>query len=337
MSCEFHKMRHSTTGVAVIAVLYAVFWGWMGVSRVDALEVVFDYRYDTNGVFDDPGRRASLEYAASFYSRFTDDLLAIEPSGSNHWSVSFTRPDGAGTVVVDDLSVARGSVTVFVGGWSFHPSVLGWAGSGNIESIDGDAAWEDLVLGRGQAGALDVVPTDFGPWGGAITINSNVNWHFDPHMLPEPGEQDFVTTAMHELGHVLGFGDAGSWFSQVSGSEESGFLFEGVYSMALAGGAVALDRYGAHWAGGTMSSVDGVLQETAMDPSTPRGERQSMTALDYAGFADIGWVVPEPGTISMVGLMLLIFKGRRGVGCRVNNHPFGTQFKDDQRERRNAM
>lgn len=34
-----------------------------------------------------------------------------------------------------------------------------------------------------------------------------------------------------------------------------------------------------------------------MDPSTPAGERQLPTALDYAGFADIGWqvsAVPEP-------------------------------------------
>ena len=60
-----------------------------------ALTIQFDYRYDTNGFFDDPERRELLEFAADhFEERIADTLLAIpEPTGSNTWSARITRPD----------------------------------------------------------------------------------------------------------------------------------------------------------------------------------------------------------------------------------------------------
>jgi hypothetical protein len=38
-----------------------------------------------------------------------------------------------------------------------------------------------------------------------------------------------------------------------------------------------------------MSTVKGVTQEAAMDPSITVGTRKLFTDLDYAGLADVGW------------------------------------------------
>ncbi|QNN23733.1 PEP-CTERM sorting domain-containing protein [Planctomycetales bacterium ZRK34] len=287
----------------------------LAAGRAEALNIQFDYRFDANGMFDVPQRVAALEAAASIYERFADELTAIQPGDGNTWSVSLTRPDGGGTAVVDDLAVAADTVVIFVGGWSFHPSVLGFAGQGQIVNAAGSDEWFDTLAARGQSGALADQPTDYGPWGGAITFNTNVDWHYGPAVAPAGPQPDFLTTAMHELGHILGFGEADSWFELISEGEDDSLLFNGAHTIDLLGEPAELDQYGSHWAEGTYSTVDGMLQETAMDPSTPRGQRQLMTVLDYAGFADIGWeitAVPEPtGLAVMMSVMTIMWRSRR--------------------------
>jgi hypothetical protein len=100
---------------------------------------------------------------------------------------------------------------------------------------------------------------------------------------PSVGENDFLSVAIHEMAHLLGLGSAPSWDTYVSGGQ-----FIGTNSVASYGGNVPLysDH---HWAEGTMSTVKGVTQEAAMDPSITVGTRKLFTDLDYAGLADVGW------------------------------------------------
>lgn len=277
-----------------------------------AIQVVFDYRFDSGGMFNDPARRTALEAAAAPYLGFTDQLSPIEPGNGNSWSLTITRPDSLfTTAAINDLHVPANSIVVFVAGFATHPSALGWANSDINRTVSGGAAWEQTITARGQAGALLSTPTDFGPWGGAITFNSNVNWHFDPGQPPSGAQPDFLTTAMHELGHLLGYGQADSWFSHISGSSATGFLFNGSASSSLYGGPVPLGAGASHWAEGTMGLVGGLMQGTLMDPSTPAGHRELMTNLDLAGFADIGWV-PEPSNaVTLVVLSILGVCSRR--------------------------
>jgi hypothetical protein len=119
----------------------------------------------------------------------------------------------------------------------------------------------------------------------------------------------------HELGHILGIGTAASWDARVEGSVQDGYVFVGEHAKEAYGHeSVPLDRYASHWAEGVMSVYNGQLQETAMDPSTPRGERQWMTELDYAGLRDIGWQVPEPAALVLLvsgGAGLLAWRCRK--------------------------
>jgi hypothetical protein len=266
-----------------------------GVARdAGALTIELDYSYDTSGFFADPARREAMSYAASFYAAFADALALIAPGAGDTWTVYFNNPGnlGDGLVAEQDLRIAADTLRVFVGGSAIGEGVLGFATTGTITDISGSDAFIDAVTTRGQSNANGAGATDYGVWGGAISFNSDATWHFgltteglDAH------EHDFLTTAVHELGHILGFGLADSWFTYLFGDE-----FTGQASMRAYGGPVPADI--AHWAEGVYSDVGGIPQETLMDPTTPAGVRELLTRLDYAGLRDIGWetaAVPVSG------------------------------------------
>lgn len=288
-----------------------------------ALNIEFDYTYDTRGFFTDIAtgmpiveRRALLEEAASFYSGFTDSLTAIAPQAGDNWSVRFTHPSLGPIVTLTNPSIAADTIRIHVGGSSSAPGVLGFAGTGTVLSATGSPGFVDAVMHRGQGQTLGPEARDYATWGGYIWFNAANDWHFGSDISQLTRDNpDFLTTAIHEIGHILGFGTADSWLTQIDANGH----FTGASVLALNGQPVDLDVYGMHWAEGTMSTYQGQPQETLMDPSTPRGERQLPTALDYAAFSDIGWQVtpvPEPHNLALFGtgaLLVLIAARRRNT------------------------
>ena len=273
---------------------------WAASGQASAVSIQFDYTYD-NGYFDDPLRRERLQQAAGYYLSLQDLLTPIAPGSGDSWTVWFNNPSslGSGLVQQQNLAVAPDTLRVFVGGSAMGSGVLGYAMSGILTDVTGSEAFVDSVYTRGQENATGASATDYGWWGGAIAFNSDVNWHWgDTTAGLDAGSNDFLTTAIHELAHLFGYGSADSWFNSIDAG-----LFTGEAAVAVYGGPVPVSE--AHWAEGVMSTVAGIPQETLMDPSTPAGVRQLPTALDYAGLTDIGWqvtAVPLPGAL---GLFLL--------------------------------
>ena len=259
----------------------------------------FDYSYDTNGFFADPNRKARLEEAASYYSSFSDSLSAIcTPScgDSNTWNAQFFEPGGTGTLVsVANLAVNANTLIVYAGGRDLGPATLGLGGPGGF-SASGTSSFFDNVLARGQSGAsgLAASRTDFSPWGGSVsfTNNASITWNFgDASTAPSIGQYDFLSVALHELGHLMGIiSGVPSWNNRISGTS-----FTGASSVSVYGSSVPLSSDSSHWAGGTMSERPGtnLAQEAAMNPSLTPGTRKFLTKLDYAGFKDVGWEVSD--------------------------------------------
>jgi hypothetical protein len=248
----------------------------------------FDYTYDGGFFTGHPDRQAALEEAAERLAVFTDDLDPITPGGSNWWKAGFYRPDTGNMQWVDNPVIPADTLRVYAGGRDLGGSV-GRGGPGSY-SVGGSGAWCDTVETRGEDGVFDSPETDFGPWGGSVTFTnaSNIDWYFglDPGGLTG-SNSDFLSVAMHELGHVLGIGTAESWDAHVAGG-----VFTGPAAVAEYGGNVPVDGIASHWDYGTMSEVDGVPQEAAMDPDLTQGTRKVFTDLDFAGLADVGWEVP---------------------------------------------
>ena len=276
-------------------------------STLNAFTISFDYSYDSDGFFDDPARKSTLESAGAFFgSRIADDLAAINSSSRNSFSAEFSNPATGDPNTLDGYNVAADTLVVFAGARSIGGSTLGIGGPGGF-SARGSDSYLELVRTRGESGAAGdrSFVTDFGPWGGSLAFDSDVPWYFDndPSTDESFTGNDFYSVALHELVHVLGFGTSDAWDNRVAGG-----LFEGP-----AAGRVALSGDDRHWLDGTFSDVNGVAQETAMDPSITLGTRKGLTELDLNGLRDIGWevtAIPLPSAFILFGSGLIVFARR---------------------------
>ena len=295
----------SVMAKAVVAGLFVI-----ASQPATAINIDFRYDYDTNNFFDTQAKKDVLSAAGSYFGNLlTDNLTAITSSGGNHFNANFFDPANiSSNITINDFSVAADTLVVYAGGSNLGGS-LGLGGSGGFGASGTSQAFFDS-FDRGQ----DVSSgTDFAPWGGAITFNTTSNWYFDSDVSTDGDvvNNDFYSVALHELGHLLGLGTAGSWDNLVSGTD-----FTGAASTSVFGGDVPLDPGLGHWADGTLSLVDGVLEETAMDPVITTGTRKVFTELDVAGLKDVGWevsAVPVPAAVWLFGSGLL---GLAAVGRR---------------------
>jgi len=281
-------------GPALAGALLAGVVGYPGLSR--AINIEFDYRFDTNGFFSDVNRRNILDAAAGFFETFlTDNLTAIDSGNGGTFNARVFNPSGDGSVQVDDFSVAADTLVIFAGAHVINGSTIAQGGPGGF-SASGSTAFLDNAASRGQgdgtsASVRGASAFEFAPWGGAISFDTSSTWYFDTDLsnIESFSGNDFFSVALHELGHVLGFGISDSWNNLIADGD-----FTGVNSRAANGGSnVDLTSDGAHWVQSIMSVIFGTstAQEAAMDPNITNGTRKRFTTLDMAGLEDIGWTV----------------------------------------------
>ena len=245
---------------------------WIGhTPQAKAIEIKINYSLDSNGFFGSVGsaQRMRLEEAASSFTGFSDQLSPLAAS-----DYKIPNPASPETnVVTVNTELGENEIVVFAGS---DPNLSSLGEGGSIWSIPSV---------RGQNNAPN---TDFEPLVGFISFDDNANWHFGTTTVGLAGKNDFLSTAIHELAHVMGFGIAPSWDALVQNNE-----FTGAKSAEIFGGNVPLDSGLGHWVDGTKSTAKGVSGEveTAMDPTITVGERKLLTDLDYAGLQDIGWEV----------------------------------------------
>lgn len=292
-------LRRAVGSAACAAALLAT-----SADRARALEIVFDYSYDASGFFDDPARRSVLEAAADAYEGCIDDdgFARLPPDG---WIALFRDPSADAFVSVLGLEVPADAIRIFVGAKpSFADGRLASGGPGHLRfpctALLGRKACMDAFFGgpalpwirswllehafRGSAAARAYPADDFAIWGGVLSFASDADWHFDPQLPVPPDRFDLLTSAIHELGHVLGIGTAESWGVRVPRRS-----FEGTEAVEIYGEAMSLAPDRAHFADGTSSHVRGVPQRAVFTNGQARGERRLLTELDCAALRDLGW------------------------------------------------
>lgn len=249
------------------------------------LHIVFNYQYDSTGFFAaHPDAVARLDQAAALFSVFAEKLDAVAPGLGNTWEEQFDNPTTGQLVSVSNPVVATNTIVIYVGASnSLQTLELGQGAPGGWTAT-GSESWLADVEARGQAGALLGHPTDFGPWGGSISFSRSANWNLSSNP-PPAGTEDFLSVAIHEIAHVLGFGTSDSWNTYITGTG-----FTGPHAELVNGGKpVPLSADSAHWADGSESAVGSAWQACMMDPYLPPGQRRTLTQLDFAGLEDVGW------------------------------------------------
>ncbi len=278
------------------------------------LKIRFDYSLDSSGFFSGANqyRRELLQLAAdSIVRRFSDELDAINPNAGAkmEWIANFTNPStGNSTInsngtardaVAKNLKVNANELVIFPGARDLSgfergrggPGGFAFPGVGSItpQELANINAFRDTVQFRGETGAKASPPTDFGPWGGSIAFDNNgTNWYFNKDIDGiQPGQTDFITVAMHELTHVLGFGNAGinkSWSTYTNGNSFTGAKANAAY----VGTSNPPLNQSFHWADSILNTDN---QATLMRSSLNNNERQPITSLDVAALDDIGWTL----------------------------------------------
>lgn len=172
------------------------------------------------------------------------------------------------TQAVDDL-------IIFVGAMNLPGSTLGLAGP------TGYSAEGDLFRSRITDDFRGLGPvTDFEPWAGSVTFDTGANWSFDL-AGPVSGKNDFISVAIHEIGHILGIGTSGAFDALVWGNS-----FHGVNATALNGGTpVPLHSDDSHVEEGFADN------SVSLDPTLTVGTRTLPSDFDKAILADIGYEV----------------------------------------------
>ncbi len=265
--------------------------------RVWGFEIIFDYAFDAHGFFDDPLVRSLLEDAANEYgARIMDSFDAY--NGYHHidvGSVSSARR----------IDSPEDGIRIYVG---VDEDLIGTTTLGY-----GSPFYFLEENSRGEIGHSGdpALATDFVPAWGIVEFNpapeqSGVPWFFDETLDSDDDiiGNDFYSVALHEIGHVLGFGTAPSFHGQVT----NGGYFTGASVTTLAGGLVGLTADRGHWPAATYwSSLDGTnglslfpslgLFDPLMTPYTRWGQREYLTDLDLAAFKDIGWEIVASNVI----------------------------------------
>ncbi|GGC13187.1 hypothetical protein GCM10011363_32380 [Marivita lacus] len=231
----------------------------------------FDYRFDSTGFFDDPDRRAALEAAGAEWEAIIQDDFAEVPTGT---VFSIRNPT---TSVVETVTLDQpvDDIVIFVGATHFNSSILAIAGP------DGGDASGDIYAARISPDFRGTGPvTDFEPWAGSITFDLGSNWSFDI-AGPVAGQNDFLSVAVHEIGHILGIGSSGAFDRWIIDDH-----FAGPNAIRVNNGQpIPVEEDHAHVKDGFAD--DSVL----LDPVLITGTRVSLSAFDKALLADIGYQV----------------------------------------------
>ncbi|MFN5514251.1 MAG: bluetail domain-containing putative surface protein [Cyanobacteriota bacterium] len=256
--------------------------------------IEFDYRFDTQGFFSSPLRKNLLEEAASIWESYIQDDFSSIPAGEtiNVPVYSVTTSGNSYTITPNyqsaPLNAAIDDILIFVYSLSL-PSGVNTLGSGG--------PFGSWFIGSERDNRFN--GNDFEPWVGSIYFNSTANFFFDSTPSTSDdipfNESDFLSTALHEIGHVLGIGTAPAFSEQITNQK-----FNGAASRALNGGqSVPLSPDLGHIKDGfTLAGVSDYL----MDPIHPTGTRQAPRDLDLALLQDIGYEVVFPSDSPSVTL-----------------------------------
>ncbi len=299
---------------------------------LQALQVRVDYTYDSRGFFDNPDARAAVEAAAARWSRVISTSLLpvnaqddnddarfslLHPGTGERIQVSTAAGPGTDALVTD---VEQGEADIYIGGlqvpedeWILYVGARPLEDTGRGGPMAGGLNFGEVfedpnsLLNRGFNSGVDSLSV----LGGTVTFDENENWHFDLTSLPQPGEIDFYTIALHEIGHGFGIAARGvdEWTDLVVNNRFMGPQTIATYQQETGNSLPGLLVAGGgdfHWRDDTYDSRifpfgdpillgtvgRGNFQDLIMEPglSITQGiPRFELTNVDLASLRDIGW------------------------------------------------
>ncbi len=250
------------------------------------LEIELDYSLDTQNFFNQAGSREALRAVADLFERLImDELEEIDPSQffQPNWIARPIHPGTGERLAIVNRQIPANTVLIFVGGRDLGGGTTGQASTGF--TISGTQSFLDLVIGRGQAGAIGdrAQRTDSSVQIASIAFDNDRNWNFTTE---NQNGSEFYSTAIHEFCHVFGIGQADSWYNLITNGN-----FTGSNAMRSFGGVVPITGDQSHW------QSDGVCNNSpgGFDPNNPLNVLSQKIGIFGASHGDDQIAIMDPG------------------------------------------
>jgi hypothetical protein len=225
-----------------------------------AIDILIDYRYDTNNFFNTDEKKDALKAAADRYSRVitTNTLIGVamandsvdprigftHPGNGQSWQVSAADSQSTDSIVAaggvaanhyrGPWSIGANQWILYAGGRDLVDS-LGVGGTGSGTNFI-EAVFENETSHINRGFRATSVSGNLPVWGGAISFDSVLSpgnsWHFDVNTPAPNNTFDFYSIALHEIGHALGLSASNwiDWNQFTPGTQFTGPLARAAYA-----------------------------------------------------------------------------------------------------------
>jgi hypothetical protein len=248
-----------------------------GMATDESFDIGLEYRYDTKAAFDEL-KRGVMDEAAASWSRYIASEFPDIPVGTAVRTRHPELPNEDGMVYTLEYAIDD---FVLVLGFGIVDGPMGNLAT-TSKSFTNQVADTELLE---RLRVRDEGPV-YQPWIAQTTFDEEEDWFVDPTPQTDddlPAEQsDMLSTAIHEIGHALGFANSNAFDALVDNG-----TFVGPTAMDLHGGPVPLSPDNYHFITDTMSAG----ATPVMEAGTKNGERKRPTPLDLAVLEDIGYEI----------------------------------------------
>lgn len=133
-------------------------------------------------------------------------------------------------------------ITISASFQPLDPGVLGQAGAVSVHTTNAPGAVPNVFYPKALAEKLNDAQINPDPFGNSVdisaTFSSTFNFYFGTDAMPPPGQFDFVSVVIHEIGHGLGFGTSFRTTDGTTGSiREPNNMIPTVYDLSIENGS----------------------------------------------------------------------------------------------------
>ena len=275
--------------------------------------IKFDYRFDTEGFFNDPEKRRVLEQAAQIWSYYIqDEFTDLQIGEEIAPRIASATPNGNGFSITTRSEII--TLTEPIDDLLIFVYSLDLPGVNTLGTAISSARF---IIGSDRDNRFN--GSDFEPWIGNIYFNSAQSFFFDSSFNTDGlnnSNSDFLSVALHEIGHILGIGTADAYKDLVNNNQE----FIGPNALAVNNGQPIPLEADFHIEEGFSTPL---IPEVLLDPLRTVGTRVLPTPLELAILKDIGYQITNENTLPD-----FLTDTTTTVGDNGNNNLIGTTGND---------